>query len=68
MNNTRHTIGDAIRTKGAQYIEIYDKLCIDPVPGTDAAMLAKHDLTIAIFINEEALKLLLCHIAKCENE
>lgn len=64
----RKTIGDAINEKAQQYIAMYDRFCKDPIDGTDPATLAKHDLVMEIYINEEALEIVKAHIVEVESE
>lgn len=64
------TIGEAITAKVKECIALYQNFKDDEKFKDRAKDLAMHDLVTAIYINEEALKLLLAYIDidACEGE
>jgi len=60
------TIGEAIKAKAREYIDLYNRFRADEQFRDQAAGLAQHDLRQAIYINREALALVNRHIAQQE--
>lgn len=60
------TIGEAIKAKAQEYIDLYDRLRVDEQFRNQAAGLAQFDLRQAIYIDTEALALVNGHIDRQE--
>jgi len=61
------TINEAIQARAQQYIELFERLRANPIEGVNPNI-ATHDLWRAVYVNEEALRIVEAHIAKVESE